>query len=362
VILAKALFHEGWAQWTQGRDAEARRAYDEARQIFTDLHDGAGLARCWNNIGLAAHRDHNDADAQAAFEEALRHAAEIGDTTAQAWVLNNWASLLYDKGELPRALELFKKKLALGDARGEGPDGRALAHVNIAEILRWQGDLRGARQHGEAAEELLRGLDARRYAAWVGYQVAEIQRAGDDLAGARKRLQQALGWASDVMTPAESAEIRVSLARTELDAGRAAEAEQYARTAVADLRAAKDTSQRVCAVAVLASALLLRNRIEDAQRELAAAPPRENASFVCRLEADVVAARISAGQERGLAISALQALQERALKSGFLERELEIRLVVAQLGAADAHVLARAALAKGFKQIARRASDLAKGH
>jgi hypothetical protein len=162
------------------------------------------------------------------------------------------------------------------------------------------------------------------------------------------------------MTPAESAEIRVSLARTELDAGRAAEAEQSARTAVGDLRAAKDTSQQVCAVAVLASALLVRNRIEDAQREVAAAPPRENASFVCRLEADVAAARISAGQQRDLAISALQALQERALKSGFVERELEIRLVLAQLGVTDAHVLARAALAKGFRQIARRASELAK--
>jgi TolB-like protein len=362
VILAKALFHQGWALWTQGRDAEAKRAYDEAKQIFTDLHDGSGLARCENNMGLAAHRDHRDDDAARSYDAALRHATEAGDTTAQAWVLQNFGVMYADQGELARAVDAYERELKLGETRQVGPELLAAAHANIAEVLRWHGDLASARTHVRTAEDLLRGLDARRYAAYTAYQLGEIERAEDDLAGAHKHLQQALVWASDVMTPAETAEIRTSLARAELDAGRAADAEEHARAAVADLRAAKETSQQICATAVLASALLARDRSADAARELASAPAREHANFACRLEADVVAARVMAADpaQRDAAIAALRTADEQAARLRFLQEQFEIDLARSQLGDADGHALARLAVAKGFKQIARRANGLAK--
>src|ERR1051325_5666616 len=157
-------------------------------------------------------------------------------------------------------------------------------------MLRWQGDLVHAQEHATTAEQLLRGLDARRCAAWASYQLGEVLHAQDDLPGARKRLEQALSWASDATMPAESAELRVSLARIARDAGAPEEAETLARQAASDLRTPKESSQLVCAEAVLASALLARGRTADAQTELATVQslPTDGVSLACLLESDVV--------------------------------------------------------------------------
>ena len=349
VLLAQALFHEGWALWTLGRDAEAKTAYAEAKQIFTDLHDRSGLARCLDNIALAEHRDHHDDGAARSFEDALRLAKEAGDATAQAWILNNWAVMTTDEGDFARAVELYQQLLALWQSSGSAPSLQALAHANLAEILRWRGEVTAALEHCNQAEDLLRGLDARRHAAWAAYQLGEVLRAQDDLDGARKHLQQALGWASDVMTPAESAELRVSLARIEIDLGKAGDAEPLARAALEDLRAAKDESESECASAVLAEALAARGRVDDAKQELAG-PRTGAASVACRLELDLMKARLDGDD------ATLRAVQERAAKVGFAQRELEARLARVALGTDDPRAVAAAAMAKGFKQIARRAA------
>jgi tetratricopeptide (TPR) repeat protein len=355
MLLAKALFRQGWAEWTLGRDADATAHYTEARTIFTEVGDRSGLARDLNNIALAQHRSHHDADAVKTFEEALKIARDIGDTLAQAWVLNNLAYLYVDAGQLSEGLKLYQQKLQLGAERGVPPGSQALAHANIAEILRWQGDLAGARKECETAEGLLRGLDARRYAAWAAYQLGEVLRAADDLSGSRKRLEQALGWASDTMTPAEAAEIRISLARTELAARRANEAEAAARAALDNLRSAKAGSQQVCAIAVLAEALLARDRGADANRELAATQklPAEGVSYACRLEADLVGARAAADR------AALSQVLARGQHAGFVEMQWETRIALARLSgaAADLQAVAREASAKGYQLVARHARE-----
>ncbi len=361
VLLAKAQFRHGWALWTLGRDAEAKLAYDEAKQIFTELHDRSGLARCLNNIGLAAHRDRREGDAARAFEDALKLATEIGDTTAQAWVLQNWSFMLIDQGELKRALELSNQKLELGGARGDSRASQAAAHANVAEILRLRGDLPGARTHAQTAVDLLRGVDERLFAAFTADQLGEIDRAEGDLAGARKQLEQAIRWASDAKHRMIAAESRMSLARTELDAGHPADAEPLARAAIDDLRAAKDTRLHACAASLLATALLAKDRATDASRELAGASPAI-ASMACQLDHELATARVIAGDsaQREPAIIALKAVGARAAKHGFVQRELEIRLALVQVGADDPRTLAKDATVKGFKQIARRATELAK--
>jgi tetratricopeptide (TPR) repeat protein len=358
VLLAKALFHHGWALWQLGRNTGAEHAYEEAKQIFSAVGDRSGVARCLNNMALAAHRDRHDADATRAYAEALRLAREIGDTITQAWVLNNWAFMLTDQGELARALELYGQKLELGGARGDGPASQAAAHANIAEILRWRGDLDGARTHARAAEDLLRGLDARRFAAFTAYQLGALALAEDDLAGSRKRLEQALGWASDVMR----AEIRIALARTELESGHPAQAEALSRAALDELRALGDTREQVCAAAVIATALVALGRGQQASRELASVPASDDVSLTCRLEAELATARIMASDpaQRAAAIAGLHTAGERAAKLGFVELELEIQLLRASLGDEDPRALVRGAQARGFRHVAHQAGELAR--
>ncbi|HEX7699162.1 MAG TPA: protein kinase [Kofleriaceae bacterium] len=346
-LLAKALFRYGWASWVLGRDAEAKAAYDEARKIFIDLRDRSGLARCLNNIGLAAHRDRRDDEATKAFDQGLRLATEIGDTTAQAWLLQNWGFELIDQGELPQALEIANKKLELGGARGDSPASQAAAHANIAEILRLGGDLAGAKTHAKAADDLLRGVDERLFAAFNNDQLGEIARAEDDLVGARKLLLQGVQWASQAKHLTYSAECRMSLARTELDSKNLPDAEKYARDALADLREAKDPRLQACAIALVTTALLASDHAADAAKELAAAPT--DATMACRLDLDLAKARLVADPTQRLA--AIHEVANRAGKRGFVQRELEIRLA-----AGDDKALARDATAKGFKQIARRAA------
>jgi tRNA A-37 threonylcarbamoyl transferase component Bud32/TolB-like protein/Tfp pilus assembly protein PilF len=350
-LLAKALFRFGWASWVLGRDADAKAAYDEARQIFIDLRDRSGLARCLNNIGLAAHRDRRDDAASKAFDQGLRLATQIGDTTAQAWLLQNWGFMLIDQGELPHALELANQKLELGGARGDSPASQAAAHANIAEILRLQGDLAGAKTHAKVADDLLRGVDERLFAAFNNDQLGEIARAEDDLVTARKLLLQGVQWASQAKHLAFSAECRMSLARTELDANDPSDAETYARDALADLREAKDPRLQACAVALVSTALLASGRASEAAKELAAAAPVADATLACGLDLDVARARALEDPARRLA--AIHEVADRAGKHGLVQRELEIRLAAGD----DRKALARDAAAKGFKQIARRARE-----
>ena len=360
VLLAKALFHEGWALWVLGRDADAQRAYDEARKIFTELGDRSGLARCLNNIGLAEHRAHHDDDAAKTFEQALQLATEIGDATAQAWVLQNWGFMLIDQGDLARALDIANKKLALGGVRGDSPASQAGAQINIAEILRLQGDLAGAREHAEAAEDLLRGVDEREFAAFTNDQLGELARASDDLVAARRYLSQGIIWAAQ--HPRYAAECRMSLAQTELDDGHPDEAEKAARDAVSDLHAAQDTRLQACAVALLATSLLARNHAADAKRELAAVSTTTDATMACRLDLAVANARVAASDpaQHAAALEQLAATAKLAAEHGYVQRELEIRLAATELGG-DPGTLAHDAAAKGFKQIARRAARVRPG-
>src|SRR5262249_43809697 len=159
------------------------------KQLFTELGDKSGLARCLNNMALVLHRTHRDDEATKAFADGLQIAEQIGDTVAQAWLLQGWSYVLADQGELAPALARAQKKLALAKDRGVAPQSQAAAHANIAEILRWRGDLDGARQSCTIGDDLLRGIDARRFAAWIKYQLGEVEHAEDDLAAAQKDLE-----------------------------------------------------------------------------------------------------------------------------------------------------------------------------
>ncbi len=349
LLVAKARFKQGWAEFTLGRDVDAQLHYEEARKIFTEVGDRSGLARVLNNLALTQHRSHKDTEAAKSFEEALAIAREIHDTQAEAWVLNNWGYMLTDQGELDRGAKLYADKIALGAERGVPPVSLAATHANLTEIGRWRGDLAVAQEHCNTADDLVRGVDARRFAAYAAVQCALLLHVEDDLAGAKKRITQALGWVSDTEKPAETAEIRIALARVELDGGHAADAEAGVRTALEDLRAANEGSQQVCAIAVLASALLALDRADDARRELDAVAklPAEGVSFACRLEADVAAARVAKDR------AALQQVLARAEKAGFVQHALQIRLAMK----ADLGGVARDATAKGFKLIARQARE-----
>ncbi|HSD86296.1 MAG TPA: tetratricopeptide repeat protein, partial [Kofleriaceae bacterium] len=368
-LRALALHKQGWALFTQGHDVDAMALYEEAKKIFTELGDRSGLARTLNNIGLVQHRRHDDTDANRTYEQALKLAKDIGDTEAQSWVLNNWGYVHADAGELAKALELYQRKIALGEERGETANSQAVAHLNVSEVLRWQGDLAGARQHCRAAEDLLRGIDARRFAAFTAEYCGEVSRAEDDLAGAKKYFAQAIGWASDVMTPAESAEMRIAMARAELDDGRAQEAEALARGAVADLADVKEGSQRVCAIATLANALLARGQTQDAVKEIAATAslPSEGVSFACRIAAEIAGARVMAAVDPAKKADALVKLEDtrkRAAAATFVQQELEARLAIGELqgpaGRAGLKTLTKDAETLGFKRVARKAKSLAR--
>jgi tetratricopeptide (TPR) repeat protein len=369
LLRAKALLRQGWALWTLGRDGEATPIYEEAKELFTRLGDRSGLARTLNNIALAHHRKHRSSEATKTFADALALAETIGDTRTQAMVLNNWGYVLADRGELPKALELMDRKLQLGGERGDGPTSQAAAHVNLSELLRWRGDLNGAEQHCQSAEDLLRGTDARRFAAYAALHCGEVLRARDDLDGAKKRFAQAIGWASDVMTPAESAEMRIAMARLELETGKVAEAETRARAAMNDLRAANEGSQQVCAVAVLAQALLAKNDVAAAAQEIAVTKslPAEGVSFACRLEAEAVAAHVTWRRDPTTlpeVQAALESARQRAAAATNVQLEDYIRLVQGQVAGAGGRTalrtLARDADALGFKLLARKAKAAAK--
>jgi ATP/maltotriose-dependent transcriptional regulator MalT len=157
------------------------------------------------------------------------------------------------------------------------------------------------------------------------------------------------------------------MARAELDANRPHEAETLSRTALSDLEAVNEGSQRVCANAVLSTALMTRGKVTDAatQIETTSSLPPEGVSFPCRIEADIARARIDVARDpttKADALARLEKTRAAAAAATFVQWELATRLAIGELSGDRAALkkLSKDADALGFKLVARRAKELAR--
>jgi len=231
LIVASARIRQGGAAQRQGRQDDAVRLVEEAKQLYSAAGDRAGVARALNNLasaisdgpdtrrtialyqeGLGMARAVGDQNLVARFlsnmaiqerragnlqaslrmnQEALAIRQEIGDRTNGAISLNNTGNVLLDMGNLSEASKHYEQSAAvsreIGDRRG-----LARALFNAAESLRLQGLLARARIVGTEAFEIRKGIDDPAGLATSMFGLGLITSQQGDLAAAARLLNEGL--------------------------------------------------------------------------------------------------------------------------------------------------------------------------
>ncbi|HEY7111661.1 MAG TPA: protein kinase [Thermoanaerobaculia bacterium] len=409
-MLARARLEEASVLDYQGAYPAARAKYEEARDLYDQAGDRDGAADAVRDVGgilvslgdlsggralyqqaLATFRNLGDRRGEASaltdlinldwiqagdlalvrreLEELHAIDTEVGDRSGIAWALNGIATVAWDQGDLPRALDLHRQALAI--SREIGKRGwEAWTLEGIADVLHSKGDLASAKKTYEDALAIDRSLKSEGSVArqlnnlsGVLFDMGNLPEAGKDAEQAMA-IQERLGEGE---TRAESALSQVDVL---IASGRGDEAARLAREADAQFQKSGTRGNQALAEGSLVRALLLLGRAreaeETAQRVRAllhvTAPVNE------MIPARIACARADAASGRAAqARHEVEDLLRTADRIGWVNFQLEARLTLARIdlesgdrrrAASELDSLAHDADAKGFARVAGEARRL----
>jgi eukaryotic-like serine/threonine-protein kinase len=407
LMVAQAKFLEGSALIELAELDKAQPALQEGRAIFIEAGDRAAAARMSNAIGQVLARRGDSDSARKILEETLTIYQEIGNVNGVALIQSNLGNVYIMRGEVDEAMTQWGNALATyrqlnqkdGIARMQNNMGNALlrrgnpaaAEPRFEEALAlWRdvgrrrdsavaldslgslrfdnGDLARARQLNEDALSIYEGVGDKSHIASAMVKIAGILRAEGDLDGARRRQEQALALYEQIGEKTSAAGSRVWLARIALEQRRGAEAEALTRAAAEAFRSQKRIDDEAWAQGSLAEALVAQRKLDEARTAIGRATeligPSKNRRT--RLDVTLSTARVLAGTGRlAEAERQLQAAIVEAQQIHILDRELESRLMLAQVelasgkaaaGRARLAAVRKDAAAKGFGLVARKAA------
>jgi tetratricopeptide (TPR) repeat protein/tRNA A-37 threonylcarbamoyl transferase component Bud32 len=369
--LARSLEGMAAAVYDEGDLAGARRLYDRALAAYLETGDQRAVARVRRNFGTILLKQGKLAEAERMYEEALATFQQIGAKYEAAGTLLELGTKLHLAGDLAGAQKRYQSALTLFGEVGT-KSGIALALTNLAELFFIRGDLDQARVTHEEALALDREIGAKSGTAYDLYRLGEVFFAKGDLVVASGRYQEALKIQDETGEKIAAAETRGALARLAVAQGRAAEGEQLARQSEEVLRTEGAVDRAALAQAILASALLPQGKLDQAREasESALKGSRLGEDRTLAFAAATVHGQVRAASGKPADVAAgsreLQETAAAAGRAGYVGAHLEARVALAEVataaGLADAPAqvaaVTRDARAKGFEQIARRASAI----
>jgi len=132
-----AYFCLGMAYYNVG---ELKLAYENMKKAESLTNNKEDLMYIYNWIGLILDKMHYLDDALLYYSRSLSLAKDLGNTAAQASLLNNIAVIYDNKGELDKALSYFEESLSLKTDE----EDKAVTYNNIARIYDKKGDYQKA--------------------------------------------------------------------------------------------------------------------------------------------------------------------------------------------------------------------------
>lgn len=408
-LLARACLKEGWALRNLGRTEAALADFEESKRISLQMGDAAGQGSANLDIAVILHDRGDLAASRDTYQKALAVFSAAGNEKGKMRVLNDLAMILGEQGDLAAAQSLFDKartiseetqdqaatvailgnlaevsylggdlgkaramrELAMEIARRMGDrDDVALSMESVGEVLCDQGDLPGAMSRYVEALSILRDVGDKRYVADVLFHVGELSAIRGDLAQSRRAHEEAMGIRTQLGDRREAASSRAALAQISLEEGDPPGAEKASREALREFEGGNDFDHEIFARLVVVRCLLAENRVVEARRMLEGFAQRvsKSAHRNQRLAAEIVAGRVLAASgdsgDRQEAVRRLSAARAEASRGGLIGCELECRLALAEIEAADGRAaearsllgqVKRDALAKGFGLLARKA-------
>lgn len=359
---------------TLGRRVEARAEMEQARTAFVAAGDTASLARVLNDLAIEAAQGGDLAEAEKLFEQALaasgtnRSAAllnnlgnlavqrgrpdiaearfaesiplarESGRPSRLGFALREYSEVLRDLGrpeEADRALaEAFVSLRAADDPAAVA---RALCYGALADIERGRRD--GIREVVAQMEGIATSIGSSEPLALAELVAGELAFAGDDLAEARRHLEEAARILKGTSEADSSIAIELRAAEVSLLAGDLAATERIVESAIAPLRGRGESASLFAGETLLARAAVAAGRPEEARRRLAALGDGAERSPSFRLRLAFLNARAALNAAEGhrelarLDFAAAIALVEKA---GWRQAEKGLRRELAKLEASPA--------------------------
>lgn len=373
LILARALFYQGWALQNIGGPAEALAAATQAQQLYSAVGDRYWEARTLLTMAEISRRQDNLDNALAKTQAALSVDQQTGNKAGMAWDLNEHALVSWRRGDLDQARNLYEQALVLfrdiDDKRGT-----SVALNNIANLLDEQGDLRGAIAMYQRALALSNEINNERDAALTMTNIGEERFALGDLNDAQQRQQHALAIAQKLGDNSIAAYALYGLGQVCAAEGRVTDARAHyqealrlrnqlqekgnaAETIVAlaklpdqlvpsddsitrlnqaldEFKSEKLIDDELLAASQLARNLLLSGLAFDARRKLALISPTEQqtAGRAARLEFALAKARVDAELGRTAeAQTETNSVLAQATQQRYRGYELEARLLLGEL-------------------------------
>lgn len=354
----------------QGQTDAALKLHQEALQSMRETGSQKDIAGALVNIAILESDRGDLAGAKKNFEQALQISIEGDDKRHELDYENDLAGIFQSQGDFAKAKQMYEQVLAKSREVGD-QSGEAMGLINIALISYLQGDLAPAQKNLKEAFDIEERLGTKSDAASSLDALGDVLLAQDDLDAAAKSYQEAFDIRQKIGDNGAIAGSKISLARLALEKGDPSHAQSLAGEAQQEFEAEKSHDNEIAASDILARALMAQDKLADAEsliQRVAKSPPQDR---TVRLSLAITHARLKA--RRGKSVEAIRDLSgalDEARKMQLVGYEFEARLAQAEIelqtGKSDlarSHLksLQDEAARKGFRLIARRASEAAKG-
>ncbi|MFY9842760.1 MAG: tetratricopeptide repeat protein [Terriglobales bacterium] len=191
LVLAHALYRQGFALENLGDPNGAVAAVEEAGRIYQSVGDRYGVASTLEVTGQVLFDRGDYPGALAKFNDQLAIAREVGNRKAEASALNNLALVLSQQGDAEQARKMYEKALPIFREVGDKTN-YAMTLVNIAGITKDGGDLAGAKKTYDQALALDREINDQNGIATALTGIGTVMDAQGDSAAAKKTLEEAV--------------------------------------------------------------------------------------------------------------------------------------------------------------------------
>jgi len=291
--LISARDSEQWSLYNLGEPGRVREAIEEVRRLRLELGDQDGAVHTLDVLATLATERGELAEARRLHDEVIAHFRPRG-VAHITMTLSFIADLELRRGRLAAADEAIDELSAVGP-RTDYPPAVAYHDMFLGRRLEQRGDLSGARARFIAAERIYREYNDNRSLAATLVAIGRVLVAEGDLVAARGPLAEANTIRRTLGVRRTIAESQTALAELALAEHDPTAAEALAREAVAEMSRQGALDGQALATAVLARALTMRGRTDEAARLLAPHLARRSESAEVRTRL-----AIAAGDPAGL--------------------------------------------------------------
>ena len=316
----------------QGNFEEAKRRYQESLDEFDAIGDKRGQEVIYDQLAwVAESRDDLDG-AQKLYEQSLAMERELDDKSRIGWTIGSIALILSYKGDLPGAISKTEEVLAISKESGQA-ELESRTRIDLAGMFLVRGDMASARELLVGADELLAKAPNSRSKAQASQAWGDILTVQGRLAEARQKYQDALNTAIQSNEKQLIPYCQLSLAESEIEEHRTADAEAILQQVVEYFHAQKNNGGEAWALGDYVRAELesghLSTALEKAKRAKVLAQHDRSLSGLDVHWSVALAEGLTGSVQQ--AQGELRGLSNKAQKQGNLSLAFKVRLALGEI-------------------------------